>query len=238
MFHLNGCHSVYQGPTKNNQQKVSLFRLPDHLASLCGTSARTARAAQEFGDTAATEAQAGAISWHLGPVALFGCFVHGCCWETLYIFACCGLGGNPHLTAFFVFLLPFQRQPSVGLIVWFLGPVLFFSFGGLGALGVVSPILRDARLRQIEAERPELGKNWRLPHLPQNWLPFFFVLLLLGFPLFSTTGQKRSNFCWGPIFPAKIWTTKIGERGRKESRLGHYVSLPLADSPCWLMQGQ
>ena len=36
---------------------------------------------------------------------------HGCCWETFYIFAYCGLVGNPHLTAKIFFLLPFQRQP-------------------------------------------------------------------------------------------------------------------------------
>ena len=39
---------------------------------------------------------------------------HGCCWETFYIFAYCGLVGNPHLTAKFICLLPFQRQPSTG----------------------------------------------------------------------------------------------------------------------------
>ena len=37
---------------------------------------------------------------------------HGCCWETFYIFAYCGLVGNPHLTARFFSLLPFQPQPS------------------------------------------------------------------------------------------------------------------------------
>ena len=37
-----------------------------------------------------------------------------CCWETFYMFAYCGLVGNPHLTAkSSQLLLPFQRQPSL-----------------------------------------------------------------------------------------------------------------------------
>ena len=37
-------------------------------------------------------------------------FVHGCCWETFYIFAYCGLVGTPHSTAKIrVFLLPLQH---------------------------------------------------------------------------------------------------------------------------------
>ena len=46
-------------------------------------------------------------------VAICICIMyHGCCWETFYIFAFCGLVGNPHLTAKQIqFLLPFQRQP-------------------------------------------------------------------------------------------------------------------------------
>ena len=40
---------------------------------------------------------------------------HGCCWETVYIFAYCGLGAEIQpLNCYFCFyfLLPFQRQPS------------------------------------------------------------------------------------------------------------------------------
>ena len=40
--------------------------------------------------------------------------VHGCCWDTFCIFAYCGLVGNPHLLKFKL-LLPFQRQPSLGV---------------------------------------------------------------------------------------------------------------------------
>ena len=37
----------------------------------------------------------------------------GCCWETFYIFAYCGLEGNPTTELLKLsFLLPFQRQPS------------------------------------------------------------------------------------------------------------------------------
>ena len=39
---------------------------------------------------------------------------HGCCWETRYIFAHCGLVGNPHLTLEFKSLRSFQRQPRNG----------------------------------------------------------------------------------------------------------------------------
>ena len=45
-------------------------------------------------------------------VLCFGGLSHGCCWETFYISAYCGLVGNSHLTAILFFLLPFQRQPS------------------------------------------------------------------------------------------------------------------------------
>ena len=34
--------------------------------------------------------------------------LHGCCWETFYIFAYFGLVGNPHLTAIIIFLLHFN----------------------------------------------------------------------------------------------------------------------------------
>ena len=45
-----------------------------------------------------------------GAGSRVGCWVgvrlyHGCWWETFYIFAYCGLVGNPHLTAI-CFLLP------------------------------------------------------------------------------------------------------------------------------------
>ena len=41
-----------------------------------------------------------ASSWMLrGPK-------HGCCWETFYIFAHCGLVGNPHLTAKLIIFAP------------------------------------------------------------------------------------------------------------------------------------
>ena len=49
------------------------------------------------------------------PGFLVVSFKHGCCWETFYIFACCGLVVEIqiHLTAFlFNRLLPFQQQPS------------------------------------------------------------------------------------------------------------------------------
>ena len=39
---------------------------------------------------------------------------HGCCWETFYIFAYCGLVGNPHLTAKnYFFCSPFNVNQGV-----------------------------------------------------------------------------------------------------------------------------
>ena len=39
--------------------------------------------------------------------------LHGCCWETFYMFAYCGLVGSPHLTAEAYFCFPFQCQPRL-----------------------------------------------------------------------------------------------------------------------------
>ena len=38
---------------------------------------------------------------------------HGCCWETFYIFAYCGLVRNPHLTAKFSIFAPLQTPTKV-----------------------------------------------------------------------------------------------------------------------------
>ena len=37
---------------------------------------------------------------------------HGCRWETFYMFACCGLVGNPHLTAIFFFFAPLPTSTN------------------------------------------------------------------------------------------------------------------------------
>ena len=42
--------------------------------------------------------------------------MHGCCWETFYIFAYCGLVGNPHLAAIFSnFCSPSNVNPGFGV---------------------------------------------------------------------------------------------------------------------------
>ena len=51
---------------------------------------------------------------------------HGCRWETFYIFAYCGLVGNPYLLKFKV-LLPFQRQPRQS------GVLILTHHGHMGA---------------------------------------------------------------------------------------------------------
>ena len=40
-------------------------------------------------------------------------FFHGWCWETFYMFACCGLVGNPHLTAKIYIFAPLPTSTKV-----------------------------------------------------------------------------------------------------------------------------
>ena len=40
-------------------------------------------------------------TWNFGKWKGLKPAVHGCCWETCYIFACCCVVGNPHLTSKF-----------------------------------------------------------------------------------------------------------------------------------------
>lgn len=38
------------------------------------------------------------------------CLIHGCCWEACYIFACCGLLGNIHVSARISVFAPFPMS--------------------------------------------------------------------------------------------------------------------------------
>ena len=41
------------------------------------------------------------------------CRFHGCCWETFYIFAYCGVVGNPHLTAKILIFAPLSTSTKL-----------------------------------------------------------------------------------------------------------------------------
>ena len=58
--------------------------------------------------------------------------------HSFYMFAYCGVVGNPHLTASILyFLLPFQRQPSFGGIPFFWGSPI----GWMALLGVTAVLI-------------------------------------------------------------------------------------------------
>ena len=83
---------------------------------------------------------------------------HGCCWETFYIVAYCGLVRNAHLTAKMYFVAPFQHQPSlprghVGYIFAFKGNLLdIISVMLLSPVGVAATSASG-----VWRQRPEQG---------------------------------------------------------------------------------
>ena len=92
--------------------KVSIATL--YLSQLCSTSADpSGRLSHGSPSILQSKAWRGAYAqcgtWGVGAPR----FCHGCCWETSYIFACCGLVWEiPTYLLKFKVLLPFQRQPS------------------------------------------------------------------------------------------------------------------------------
>ena len=134
---------------------------------------------------------------------------HGCCWETFYTFACCGLVGNPHSTAKIQVFAPSTKQCQVSL-----GrqrPVLPSVWSrvapSVGQSVRVLPILKD-RVACVEDPEPSDGSGLRSQDY-DAWQsgtrkpPTY--LFSPDLPCASRPLQRLTVWLLGLITPRAIW---------------------------------